>query len=75
MANKLFSGIRMAFSAVAVSMVFASVGSAAAVDLITEDEARLRTAPKLTPRGGITRGLGIKVVSPNPDALSRRRLP
>lgn len=69
MANKLFSGsgIGMAFAAVAISTLLAGVGSAAAVELITEDEARLPATPKITTRGGITRGPGIKVVSPNPD--------
>jgi hypothetical protein len=43
-------------------------GVASAIELITEDEAKLPAAPKVSTRGGITRGPGIKVVSPNPDA-------
>ena len=42
--------------------------TAHALDLITEDEARLPAAPKVATRGGITRGPSIKVVSPHPDA-------
>ena len=38
-----------------------------AVDLITEDEAKLPPAAKMATRGGITRGPSIKVMSPGPD--------
>ena len=38
-----------------------------ALDLITEDEARLPTAPRIASRGGITRGPSIRVVSPDPN--------
>ena len=44
-----------------------AANAAAAVDLITEEEARLPAVPKMATRGGITRGPSIKVVSPNPD--------
>ena len=47
--------------------MFAFAGAAHAVDLITEDEARLPTAPRILSRGGITRGPSIKVVSPDPN--------
>jgi len=40
---------------------------AAAVDLISEDEAKLPAAAKLLTRGGVTRGPSIKIVSPNPE--------
>ena len=46
---------------------FALAGTAHAVDLITADEAKLPSAPKMGKRGGITRGPSIKVVSPSPD--------
>ena len=39
-----------------------------ATELVTADEARLPAAPVLVPRGGITRGPGIKVISPPPGA-------
>lgn len=52
--------------AAAVALGFASA-DAYAVDLITEDEARLPTAPRIASRGGITRGPSIKVVSPDPN--------
>ena len=38
-----------------------------ALDLITEDEARLPAAPRIASRGGITRGPSIRVVSPDPN--------
>ena len=37
---------------------------ACAVQLITDEEAKLPVAAKLTARGGLTRGPGIKVLSP-----------
>ena len=48
-------------------ILFAAAGSAGAIDLITDEEARLPATPKMATRGGITRGPSIKVVSPNPD--------
>ena len=53
--------------AAAATVVLASV-NAYAVELITEDEARLPAAPRITSRGGITRGPSIKVVSPDGNA-------
>ena len=41
--------------------------TASALDLITDDEARLPSAPRIASRGGITRGPSIKVVSPDPN--------
>ena len=57
----------MTIARLAVSAALMGAGSAAAIDLITEDEARLPAIPKMATRGGITRGPGIKVVSPNQD--------
>lgn len=57
----------MTIARLAVSAALMGAGSAAAIDLITEDEARLPALPKMATRGGITRGPGIKVVSPSPD--------
>jgi len=57
----------MTIARLAVSAALMGAGSAAAIDLITEDEARLPAIPKMATRGGITRGPGIKVVSPSPD--------
>ncbi len=67
MANNTCSAFRMTIARLAVSAALMGAGSAAAIDLITEDEARLPAIPKMATRGGITRGPGIKVVSPSPD--------
>ncbi len=67
MANNTCSAFRMTIARLAVSAALMGAGSAAAIDLITEDEARLPALPKMATRGGITRGPGIKVVSPSPD--------
>ena len=53
--------------AAAASLVLGFASVAQAMDLITEDEARLPTAPRIASRGGITRGPSIKVVSPDPN--------
>lgn len=58
---------RFALAACALFTGLALSNAASAIDLITEDEARLPAAPKVSTRGGITRGPSIKVVSPNPD--------
>jgi len=58
---------RYALAAGALCAGLALSAAAGAVDLITEDEARLPAAPKVLTRGGITRGPSIKVVSPRPD--------
>ena len=67
MANNTCSAFRMTIAGLTVSAALMGAGSAAAIDLITEEEARLPAIPKMATRGGITRGPGIKVVSPNPD--------
>ena len=67
MANNTCSAFRMTVAGLAVSAALMGAGSAAAIDLITDDEARLPAIPKMATRGGITRGPGIKVVSPSPD--------
>ncbi len=67
MANNTCSAFRMTIAGLAVSAALLAAGSATAIELITEDEARLPAIPKMATRGGITRGPGIKVVSPNPD--------
>jgi hypothetical protein len=59
--------IRLAIAASALLAGLALSGAANAIDLITEDEAKLPAAPKVSTRGGITRGPSIKVVSPYPD--------
>lgn len=61
------SSLRFALGMTAAGFLFAATGSASAVDLITDEEARLPATPKMATRGGITRGPSIKVVSPNPD--------
>lgn len=53
--------------AFAIALAGLSFSSAHALDLITEDEARLPTAPRIASRGGITRGPSIKVMSPDPN--------
>ena len=57
---------RLTFAAaLATSIGFSA--TATALDLITEDEARLPSAARIASRGGITRGPSIKVVSPDPN--------
>ena len=51
--------------AAAASLLLGFGSLAQGMDLITEDEARLPTAPRIASRGGITRGPSIKVVSPD----------
>jgi len=53
--------IRLVFIA-AVLSVFSSLSSAA--QLITNEEAKLPAATKFASRGGLTRGPGIKIISP-----------
>ena len=60
-------GIRYVVATSALCAGLAISGVAGAVDLITEDEAKLPAAPKVMSRGGITRGPGIKVLSPAPE--------
>lgn len=62
-----FRTFRRALGALTVGAALFGTNMAGAVDLITEEEARLPAAPKMATRGGITRGPSIKVVSPNPD--------
>jgi hypothetical protein len=62
-----FNTIRVAIGGMIAGAALLAAGTANALDLITDDEARLPAAPKMATRGGITRGPSIKVVSPNPD--------
>ena len=55
--------LAMATAAAALSLPLLH---AHAMDLITEEEAKLPSAPRIASRGGITRGPSIKVVSPDP---------
>ena len=59
--------LRYLLKITAAGILFAAAGSAGAIDLITDEEARLPATPKMATRGGITRGPSIKVVSPSPD--------
>lgn len=68
MVKRTACGFRFLISASTLAAGLTFAGVASAVELITDDEARLPAAPKMGTRGGITRGPGIKVVSPNPDA-------
>ena len=52
---------------VAAALALGSTGPAFAIELITEDEAKLPAASRIASRGGITRGPSIKVVSPDPN--------
>lgn len=61
------NSLRHLLKITAAGILFAAAGSAGAIDLITDEEARLPATPKMATRGGITRGPSIKVVSPNPD--------
>ena len=67
MTNVASGSLRHLLNMTAAGILFAAAGSAGAVDLITDEEARLPATPKMATRGGITRGPSIKVVSPNPD--------
>ncbi|MCE9641223.1 MAG: hypothetical protein K8S22_13950, partial [Betaproteobacteria bacterium] len=67
MANSAARDFRCALAAGALCAGLALSTTASAVDLITDDEAKLPAAPKVMTRGGITRGPSIKVVSPQPD--------
>ena len=59
--NKLIIPLRL----IALASMLALLPSlASAVQLITDEEAKLPVAAKLTARGGLTRGPSIKVVSP-----------
>ena len=62
---------RFPLSALALAAGIALAGTAQAVDLITAEEAKLPSVPKMGTRGGITRGPGIKVISPNPDGQTK----
>lgn len=67
--NKQMTSMRL----IALASMLALLPSlASAVQLITEAEAKLPVAAKLTARGGLTRGPGIKVLSP---ADSKVKLP
>ena len=67
MTHASFCTLRLALGMAAAGILFAAAGTAGAVDLITDEEARLPATPKMATRGGITRGPSIKVLSPNPD--------
>jgi hypothetical protein len=67
MAKSAARDFRFALAVSALCAGLALSTAAVAVDLITEDEAKLPAAPKVLTRGGITRGPSIKVVSPSPD--------
>lgn len=67
MAKSAARDFQNALAAGALCAGLALSAAAGAVDLITEDEAKLPAAPKMLTRGGITRGPSIKVVSPQPD--------
>jgi len=60
-------GLRYAVAIFALGAGLAATSVAAAFDLITEDEAKLPAAPKVMSRGGITRGPGIKILTPAPE--------
>ena len=67
MAAVASDSLRYLLKITAAGILFAVAGPAGAIDLITDEEARLPATPKMATRGGITRGPSIKVVSPNPD--------
>ena len=65
-ARQFFSRHTMGFACM-LGVCAALTGQCFAVDLITEDEAKLPAAAKMATRGGITRGPSIKMVNPSPD--------
>jgi len=67
MSTVSFSSLRFTLHIAAAGILLTVAGYAGALDLITDEEARLPATPKMATRGGITRGPSIKVVSPNPD--------
>lgn len=58
---------RLAAAAAMAGSIALYAGAANALDLITEDEAKLPAVPRIASRGGITRGPSIRVVSPDPN--------
>jgi hypothetical protein len=60
-------GIRCLIFAPILAAGLTLAAPASALDLITNDEAKLPSVPKMGTRGGITRGPSIKVVNPQPD--------
>ena len=67
MSTQILRGLRYALAGCVLGAGLAVNSFAAAVDLISEDEAKLPAAAKLLTRGGVTRGPSIKIVSPNPE--------
>ena len=67
MAKRSSRGLRFLISASTLAAGLMLAGAVSAVELITDDEAKLPAAPKMGTRGGITRGPSIKMVSPHPD--------
>jgi len=67
MSTQILRGLRYALAGCVLGAGLAVSSFAAAVDLISEDEAKLPAAAKLLTRGGVTRGPSIKIVSPNPE--------
>ena len=67
MADRPHRSFRILVGAAALAAALALAGPAAALELITDTEARLPAALSTTTRGGITRGPSIVVVTPGPD--------
>jgi hypothetical protein len=71
MAERFGSVPRILLSIAALVASLTLCGTAGALTLITEDEARLPPGPSGMSRGGITLGPGIMVVTPVPDKTVR----
>ena len=65
----MFSQRTLSFAAaLAIAGTFGCyAATASALDLITDDEAKLPAASRIASRGGITRGPSIRVMSPDPN--------
>lgn len=68
MAKRTLSAWKAIAFAFAIGAGAALAVESYALDLITDAEAILPPAAKMGTRGGITRGPGVKLLSPNPDA-------
>ena len=67
MVDRSQRGPRILTLIMALAASLALAGPAGALELITEAESRLPPGPTGMPRGGITLGPGIVVVTPSPD--------
>ncbi len=68
----LGKGVSMKFRILIAAAVFATSAQAQTLQLISNDEAKLPNAPDQIVTRGITRGPGVKVISPSPEAKAHK---